>query len=111
LPRGVLDGRLPGPVLRIAEEDGVPLGFGFFEPAVDYFTDRPDGHVGMVAVTEAAEGRGAGAALMRAAEDWARRNAYPRLHLNVFDGNARARRFYERLGFAVETVRYVKTIE
>lgn len=104
------DGRLEGPALVIAEENGAPLGFGFFEPAVDYFTGVPDGHVGMVAVTEAAEGRGAGAALMRAAEDWARRRGYPRLHLNVFEGNARARRFYERLGYAVETVRYVKVL-
>jgi GNAT superfamily N-acetyltransferase len=105
------DGTLTGPVLVVAEEAGVSLGFGFFEPAIDYFTDRPDGHIGMVAVTAAAEGRGAGAALMRAAEEWARRNGYPRLHLNVFEGNARARRFYERLGYAVETVRYVKVIE
>ena len=99
------------PALVIAEEDGAPLGFGFFEPAVDYFTGEADGHIGMIAVTDAAEGRGAGAALMGAAEEWARRNGYPRLHLNVFDGNHRARRFYERLGYAVETLRYVKAIE
>jgi GNAT superfamily N-acetyltransferase len=100
----------PRPVLTIAEEDGTPLGFGFFEPAFDYFTSQPDGHIGMIAVTEAAGGRGAGAALMQAAEDWARRNGYPRLHLNVFEANHRARRLYERAGYAVETVRYVKPI-
>jgi RimJ/RimL family protein N-acetyltransferase len=33
-----------------------------------------------------------------------------RLTLNVFEGNARARRVYERAGFAVETVRYVKRL-
>jgi ribosomal protein S18 acetylase RimI-like enzyme len=105
------DGRTRGAALVIAEEGGAALGFGFFEPAVDYFTGQPDGHIGMIAVTEAAEGRGAAAALMRAAEDWARRNGYPRLHLNVFEENARARRLYERLGYAVETIRYVKGIE
>jgi GNAT superfamily N-acetyltransferase len=99
------------PVLVIAEEDGAPLGFGFFEPAFDYFTNQPDGHIGMVAIIEAAEGRGAGAAVMRAAEDWARRNGYPRLHLNVFEGNHRARRMYERFGYAVETLRYVKRLD
>ena len=34
----------------------------------DYFTLERHGHVGILAVTEAAEGRGAGGALLRAAE-------------------------------------------
>jgi len=105
------DGRLGGRTLVVAEEDGARLGFGFFEPAVDYFTGDADGHVGMIAVSETAEGRGAGAALLAAAEDWARRRGYPRLHLNVFAGNDRARRLYERAGYAVETVRYVKRVD
>jgi GNAT superfamily N-acetyltransferase len=105
------DGRLKGPSLLIAESDGVAAGFAFLEPAVDYFTGDRHGHLGMLAVTEAAEGKGAGAALLRAAEDWARANGYARLTLNVFEGNARARRAYERAGYQVETVRYVKVIE
>ena len=114
------DGRLTGPALVIAEdppsplsgfgEAGARLGFAFLEPAVDYFSGDRHGHVGMIAVTEAAEGRGAGAALMRAAEDWARARGYPKLTLNVFEGNRRAREVYERFGYRVETVRYVKTI-
>jgi ribosomal protein S18 acetylase RimI-like enzyme len=78
---------------------------------VDYFTGDRHGHLGMIAVTEAAEGTGAGGALMRAAEDWARDHGYPTLTLHVFEGNARARRFYERAGYQVETVRYVKSID
>jgi GNAT superfamily N-acetyltransferase len=101
----------PGRTLLIAELDRIPGGFVFLEPAVDYFTGNADGHIGMIAVTEAAEGRGVGAALMRAAEEWARRNRYPRLHLNVFEANHRARELYERSGYAVETLRYVKAIE
>ena len=97
--------------LLVAELDGRPAGFTFLEPAVDYFTGRADGHIGMVAVAETAEGKGVGAALMRAAEDWARRNGYPRLHLNVFAGNDRARRIYERTGYEIETIRYVKKLE
>lgn len=104
------DGRLKGPALVIAEEAGVAAGFAFLEPAVDYFSGDRHGHIGMIAVTEAAEGRGAGAALMRAAEDWARARGYPKLTLNVFEGNRRAREVYERFGYQVETVRYVKTI-
>ena len=111
------DGRAAGSLdgdsrtLLIADLDGRPAGFAFLEPAVDYFTGSADGHIGMVAVAEAAEGRGVGAALMRAAEDWARRNRYPRLHLNVFHGNEHARRMYERLGYQVETLRYVKPLQ
>jgi GNAT superfamily N-acetyltransferase len=105
------DGRLTGPALLIAEDAGAPAGFAFLEPAVDYFSGDRHGHVGMIAVTEAAEGRGAGAALMRAAEDWARACGYPKLTLNVFEGNRRARDVYERFGYRVETLRYVKTID
>jgi GNAT superfamily N-acetyltransferase len=64
----------------------------------------------MIAVVAAAEGRGAGRALLRAAEDWARAHGYRRLTLNVFAGNQRARRAYDRAGFAVETLRYVKPL-
>ncbi len=105
------DGRLQGPSLLIAEVAGTRAGFALLEPAIDYFSGEPHGHLGMIAVTDAAEGRGAGAALLRAAEDWAREQGYPRLTLNVFEGNQRARQVYERFGYQVETVRYVKAIE
>jgi GNAT superfamily N-acetyltransferase len=99
-----------GPALLLAEQSGDPLGFAFLEPAVDYFSGETHGHVGMIAVTEAAEGRGAGAALMSAAEDWARSRGYQKLTLNVFEGNHRARRMYERFGYQVETLHYVKSL-
>jgi GNAT superfamily N-acetyltransferase len=110
------DGRLKGPAVLIAQDEagaetgGVPVGFAFLEPAVDYFTGDRHGHLGMIAVTEAAEGRGAGAALMRAAEAWARACGYPKLTLNAFEGNHRARQVYERFGYSVETIRYVKIL-
>jgi GNAT superfamily N-acetyltransferase len=107
------DGRAPergGPALLLAEQSGEPMGFVFLEAAVDYFNGEEHGHVGIIAVTEAAEGRGAGAALMRAAEDWARSRGYPKLTLNVFEGNQRARAVYERFGYQVETLRYVKIL-
>ena len=99
-----------GPALLVAEHSAEPIGFAFLEPAVDYFSGETHGHVGMIAVTEAAEGRGAGAALMRAAEDWARSSGYAKLTLNVFEANQRARRMYERFGYQVETLRYVKVL-
>jgi GNAT superfamily N-acetyltransferase len=105
------DGRLQGPALLIAEDGGSPVGFAFVEPAVDYFSGERHGHLGMIAVTAQAEGRGAGGALMRAVERWARDCGYSRLTLNVFEGNARARQVYQRFGYQVETVRYVKILD
>jgi GNAT superfamily N-acetyltransferase len=104
------EGRMPRCELLVAERDGVRLGFAFVEPHVDYFTQAEHGHLGMIAVTEAAEGTGAGAALLAAAEQWARERGYARLTLNVFAGNGRARAFYEKHGFDVETVRYTKPL-
>jgi len=104
------DGGMRGPALLIAEDAGRPAGFVFLEHHTDYFTGERHGHVGMVAVIEAAEGRGVGAALLSAAEDWARAQDYAKLTLNVFEGNTRARRAYERAGFLVETLRYTKNV-
>lgn len=104
------DGRMPGCELLIAERDGERVGFAFLEPHVDYFTQHTYAHLGMIAVAEAAEGSGAAAMLLEAAERWARDRGYATLTLNVFEGNGRARRFYEKSGFRVETVRYTKAL-
>jgi ribosomal protein S18 acetylase RimI-like enzyme len=105
------DGSTTGSSLMIAEEEsGIRLGFVYVETLIDYFSSEPHGHVGMIAVASAAEGRGVGRVLMEAAEAWARSHGFSRLTLNVFAGNARARAFYETLDFAVETLRYVKNL-
>lgn len=106
------DGRMSGCALLVAESaGGEPLGFAFLEPHVDYFSGERHGHLGMIAVTAQAEGGGAGKALMNAAEDWARAKGFRTLTLNVFEGNHRARAFYERHGFRVETLRYTKAVD
>jgi ribosomal protein S18 acetylase RimI-like enzyme len=105
------DGRLKGPLLLVATtDDAQPVGFALLEPAVDYFSGETHAHLGMIAVVEAAEGTGASTALMTAAENRARAQGFTKITLNVFEGNARARRFYERGGFIVEIVRYVKAL-
>jgi ribosomal protein S18 acetylase RimI-like enzyme len=105
------DGHLKGPLLLVATtEHEEPLGFALVEPAVDYFSGEPHAHLGIIAVAEEAEGTGASTALMLAAERRARAQGFTKITLNVFEGNARARRFYERLGFTVEIVRYVKPL-
>jgi GNAT superfamily N-acetyltransferase len=104
------DGGLQGATLLVADLDGRPAGFAFLEHHTDYFTGERHGHLGMIAVGAPFEGRGAGAGPLGAAEGWGRRQGYAKLTLNAFEGNARARRAYERAGFAVETVRYVKPL-
>ncbi len=94
--------------LLIVEDGDERLGFALLEELRDYFTLERHGHVGILAVTEGAEGRGAGGALIRAAEAWARERGYRTLTLNVFSGNSHAREVYEHFGFESDTVKYIK---
>ncbi len=97
--------------LLIAEsEEGTRLGFAYLERLQDYFTLENHGHVGILVVTGEAQGTGVGGALMRAAEGWAREQGYRRLTLNVFEANRAAQAVYEHLGYAPETLRYVKIL-
>ena len=99
-----------GSRLLIAESGDRRLGFALVEELRDYFTLERHGHVGILAVTEEAEGKGAAGALIRAAEAWARDRGFHTLTLNVFSANAHARGVYEHLGFVEDTVKYVKIL-
>lgn len=101
----------PGQALLVAEHPaGGRLGFVFVESLKDYFRGESHGHVGILAVAGEAEGRGAGRALLEAAEGWATARGYGFVTLNVFERNRRAREVYERAGYAVETLRYRKVL-
>lgn len=89
---------------------GDPHGFVYLEELQDYFTLERHGHIGIIAVAAAFEGHGAGKALMGASEAWARGRGYRKLTLSVFEHNRRARGVYEHLGFAPDTVRYLKVL-
>jgi len=93
----------------LAESGAVPSGCLYVLVATDFF-GRRHGHVSVIVTSEAAEGSGVGRALLVHAEEWARRRGLPLLTLNVFAGNARARRFYENGGFTVEMLKYVKSV-
>jgi GNAT superfamily N-acetyltransferase len=103
-------GEIPGAEVLVAEVDREPAGFAFLETGRDYFTRLEHAHVGILAVAAAAEGLGAGRALIAAAEAWTKARGLAVLTLNVFEGNARARRLYERSGFEAETLRYRKSV-
>ncbi len=95
----------------IAEDDsGTPLGTIFANTIRDYFTGQPVAYVEVLAVSEAAAGRGLARRLMGEVEGWASARGYVRVDLNVFCANRRARGFYEHLGYHEETVRYVKPL-
>ncbi len=99
-----------GSRLLIVETGERRLGFALLEELRDYFTLDRHGHVGILAVTDEAEGLGAGGALIRAAEAWARERGYRTLTLNVFSGNSHAREVYEHLGFEPDTIKYIKAL-
>ena len=85
-------------------------GFVFVSTKTDYFTHRRHAHVEVLAVAPQAQGRGVARALMAAAETWASARGDRFITLNVFDGNARARGLYARLGYLPETIHYRKDL-
>lgn len=104
-----IDAGRSGDEVLVAERGGAQVGCLHMIEATDFF-GRRHAHLSVIAVDETAEGTGVGSALMSLAEDWARRRRLTLLTLNVFDANIRARRLYERAGFAVETLRYAKVL-
>jgi ribosomal protein S18 acetylase RimI-like enzyme len=101
----------PGSTMLVAEDaSGAAVGFVWLKTERDYFSDMAVGHVIDIAVTREGEGRGVGRALLAAAERWAEDAGYPWLTLHVFEGNDRARRLYEKVGYEVEWTRMLKRV-
>ncbi len=98
-------------VVLVSGAGGASLdGVVFVGTRTDYFTGERHGHVEVLAVAPQAQGRGVARALMAAAESWARARGDAFITLNVFDGNARARSLYMRLGYRPETIHYRKAL-
>jgi ribosomal protein S18 acetylase RimI-like enzyme len=93
----------------IAERSGVPAGCLHILVMKDFFGVR-HGHVSVLSTTAEAEGTGVARALMAFAEQWTTARGLSLMTLNVFAGNDRARRFYDRMGFEVEMMKYAKRI-
>ena len=89
---------------------GERLGVLVIHSDREFFTGYDRAYVEVLVVAPEAEGRGAGRALMRHAESWARARNYPEISLDVFAGNARAQAFYDRLGFRPDHTRMVKRL-
>jgi GNAT superfamily N-acetyltransferase len=97
--------------LLVAESPGEGiLGVVYVRTNTDYFTSERHGHLFIIMVSEDAEGRGVGRALMAAGEEWSRAQGHRFITLMVFAGNARAIRFYEAGGYVPDMIRYVKEL-
>jgi ribosomal protein S18 acetylase RimI-like enzyme len=89
--------------LLVAVEGDALLGLIHLQlydtPRSPVFALRRRAHVEDLVVDRAARRRGVGTALLRAGEDWARRNHAEQLVLTVWRGNEAAEAFYARFGY------------
>jgi ribosomal protein S18 acetylase RimI-like enzyme len=87
----------------LAEAEGEVIGFATVRagdaPDKPFLQPARVAVVDSLGVLDAWQGKGAGRALMAAAETWARDHGAERLHLNVWEFNQGAIAFYERLGY------------
>lgn len=105
-----LDSPEEGSKLLVAEKGDKPAGFMHLESRREELTREDYGYVAELAVSEEAEGSGAGRALLEAAESWARERGHRFLSLHVFAVNSRAKRFYEHLGYFRDEIRMVRLL-
>lgn len=90
-------------VALVAECGGARVGFALLlDELPDDVTGQPQGFLAYMAVEPHWQRRGGGSALLRAAEDEARRRGLPYMALMVTEQNAAARALYERAGYATE---------
>jgi GNAT superfamily N-acetyltransferase len=94
----------------VAQDDqGERLGFATVSHDT-HFTGQHQAYIGELVTSEMAEGRGVGAALVRACEQWGRDQGYPILALTTGAANVRALGFYHHLGFHDEDVKLIKLL-
>jgi ribosomal protein S18 acetylase RimI-like enzyme len=87
----------------IAHDEATPIGFLLMlDELPDEVTSSEQGFIAYMAVEPSCRQRGAGAALLAAAEDEARRRGLPYMGLMVTQDNVAARTLYERAGYVTE---------
>jgi len=100
-----------GSHMFVAEDNkGERVGFVHLQTVIDMLTGATNCHISDLACARGQDGRGIGSTLLAFAEGWARERHCRFITLNVFPGNARARRLYERRGFGEELVRLAKPV-
>lgn len=98
-------------VALVAELNGERAGFLLMlDQLPDEVTGEEQGFIAYMAVERAHRGSGIGAALLKRAEDEARRRGLPYMTLMVTEENAAARTLYERAGYVTERRLLCKTL-
>ena len=105
-----LDGDAEDCLVQIAVADATVLGFTLVRLRPELLSHAPSSHLEAIAVSDSAQGKGVGLALLDAAEENARSHGAESMTLHVFASNTRARKFYERNKYAGELLRYIKDI-
>lgn len=98
----------------MAEEDGSTRFLGAVIVVCGYIessTGESQSWIFDLSVVPDAWSQGIGEALMQCAEEFARERGFRYIGLGVTTANERAVRFYERLGYAEERKRMIKTLE
>lgn len=91
------------------DEQGERLGFASVSHDT-HFTGEGQGYIGELVVSEVAEGRGVGQALVRTCEQWAREQGYRILSLTTGAANERALGFYRHMDYRDEDIKLVKLL-
>jgi len=77
----------------------------------DYYTGEKHAHVNDIVVTSESEGKGVGKLLLQKADEWATGKKVRWITLNVFEANAHARAVYEKQGYQMEWIKYLKQLK
>jgi GNAT superfamily N-acetyltransferase len=94
----------------VAERDGRVVGFAGVMHGLSYVYDPPYARLLSLVVAPGERGSGTGAALVAAAERWARWRGAGQLHLTTALHRDGAHRFYERLGYERTGARYARKL-
>lgn len=105
-----LDGDAGDCLVQVAADAAGILGFTLVRLRPELLSHAPSSHLEAIAVSESAQGKGVGLALLEAAEDNARSHGAESMTLHVFASNTLARQFYERNNYTGELLRYIKNI-
>jgi GNAT superfamily N-acetyltransferase len=95
---------VPDVLVLLAFADDAPIGIAVCFVGFSTFRARPLLNIHDLAVLPEHRGKGAGRALLQAAENHARRRGCCRLTLEVLESNSGARALYHRFGFDASTV-------
>jgi len=94
----------------VAERGGRVVGTVGMLRGIGWNADLPWARVMSLVVEEGERGRGTGAALMAAAEAWARETGAASLHLTTARYREEAHRFYERIGYEATGLRFIRRL-